>query len=143
MPTKPDIWTYPRRGETPDLSWIAKSPDLSTLAKKASATVVVDNTFATPINQNPLTLGADRVGVLDPVADVDVVDVLLDDVVAAEPVEVVPVAHLVLHLGHLLLALAHPDALGVPVDAHQGDVADGAVLDALDGVEVERVVVTL
>ena len=33
----------------------------------------------------------------DPVADVEVVDVLLDDVVAAEPGEVVPVADLVLH----------------------------------------------
>lgn len=29
--------------------------------KKVGATVVVDNTFATPINQNPLTLGADLV----------------------------------------------------------------------------------
>lgn len=38
--------------------------DLARLAKKGhevNATVVVDNTFATPINQNPLTLGADLV----------------------------------------------------------------------------------
>lgn len=34
---------------------------LSSLAKKAGAIVVVDNTFATPINQNPLELGADIV----------------------------------------------------------------------------------
>ena len=34
---------------------------LSALAKKAGAIVVVDNTFATPINQNPLELGADIV----------------------------------------------------------------------------------
>ena len=34
---------------------------LSSLAKKAGAVVVVDNTFATPINQNPLELGADLV----------------------------------------------------------------------------------
>ena len=32
---------------------------LSSLAKKVGALVVVDNTFATPINQNPLELGAD------------------------------------------------------------------------------------
>ena len=44
-------------------------------------------------------VGLDRMGVLDPVADVEVVDVLLADVVAAEPDEVVPVAHLVLHFG--------------------------------------------
>jgi cystathionine gamma-synthase len=34
---------------------------LSAAAHRAGATVVVDNTFATPINQNPLALGADLV----------------------------------------------------------------------------------
>jgi len=34
---------------------------LSSAAKKVGALVVVDNTFATPINQNPLALGADIV----------------------------------------------------------------------------------
>lgn len=34
---------------------------LSKAAKKVNAIVVVDNTFATPINQNPLQLGADLV----------------------------------------------------------------------------------
>jgi len=34
---------------------------LSAAAKKVDALVVVDNTFATPINQNPLALGADIV----------------------------------------------------------------------------------
>jgi cystathionine gamma-synthase len=34
---------------------------LSVVAKKVGALVVVDNTFATPINQNPLELGADIV----------------------------------------------------------------------------------
>ena len=34
---------------------------LSAAAKKVNAIVVVDNTFATPINQNPLALGADLV----------------------------------------------------------------------------------
>jgi len=34
---------------------------LSAAAKKAGAVVVVDNTFATPINQHPLLLGADLV----------------------------------------------------------------------------------
>ena len=34
---------------------------LAKVARKAGAIVVVDNTFATPINQNPLALGADLV----------------------------------------------------------------------------------
>lgn len=36
-------------------------PRLAAAAHAAGATVVVDNTFATPINQNPLDLGADLV----------------------------------------------------------------------------------
>jgi cystathionine gamma-synthase len=35
--------------------------NLALAAKKAGAIVVVDNTFATPVNQNPLQLGADLV----------------------------------------------------------------------------------
>lgn len=42
-------------------------------------------------------VGFDGVAVFEPVDDVEVVDVLFDDVVAANPVEVVPVAHLVFH----------------------------------------------
>lgn len=34
---------------------------LATAARAAGATLVVDNTFATPVNQNPLALGADLV----------------------------------------------------------------------------------
>ena len=44
-------------------------------------------------------VGLDGMIALGPIADVEVVDVLLDDVVAAEPDEVIPVAHLVFHFG--------------------------------------------
>jgi cystathionine gamma-synthase len=40
---------------------IADIPTIAAAAHAAGATVVVDNTFATPINQQPLTLGADIV----------------------------------------------------------------------------------
>jgi cystathionine gamma-synthase len=46
--------TNPTLGVTP----IARLADA---ARRAGAVVVVDNTFATPINQNPLALGADLV----------------------------------------------------------------------------------
>ncbi len=76
-----------------DLSRIRPGPDLATA----------------------LSLRPNRVSFLHPVRDVEVVDVLLDDVVAAQPVEVVPVAHLVLHFGLSRLPLSHPHALAVPV----------------------------
>ena len=40
---------------------IVDIPRLAAAAHQVGATVVVDNTFATPINQNPLSLGADLV----------------------------------------------------------------------------------
>ena len=57
-------------------------------------------------------VGLHRVPLGDPVAHVDVVDVLLDDVVAREPGEVVPVADLVLEFG--LAGLAGPNSTGRP-----------------------------
>ena len=57
------------------------------------------------------------VGADGPAGDVEVVDVLLDDVVAAEPDEVVPVAELVLGVAPARLALVGPDGPLVPVDA--------------------------
>ena len=46
-------------------------------------------------------LGFDGVAVLDPIANVEVVDVLLADVVAAEPGEEIPIADLVFQLGKI------------------------------------------
>ena len=43
-------------------------------------------------------LGFDGMTVLDPVADIEIVNVLLADVIAAEPIEEVPVANLVFEL---------------------------------------------
>src|SRR5262245_34549831 len=80
----------------------------------------------------PLPLGADGIRPLDPVDDIEVVYVLLTDVIAREPVEVVPVPDLVLHFGHAGLAVARPHAAAVPVGAGGVNVADGAILQSLD-----------
>ena len=52
--------------------------------------------------------GPDRMGAQRPAGDVEVVHVLLDDVVAAEPEEVVPVADLVLGVAPARLAACAP-----------------------------------
>ena len=43
-----------------------------------------------------------------PVDDVDVVNVLFDDMVTAQPVEVIPVTHLVRQFGLAFLTIAYP-----------------------------------
>jgi hypothetical protein len=56
---------------------------------------------------------------------------------------VVPVVHLVLHFGHLRLALAYPDAAAVPVGPQEHDLPDGAVVDPFDALLVVGRVATL
>jgi len=71
-------------------------------------------------------------------------NVLLDDVIAAEPVEHVPVSDLILHLrggaAQLLRQLGpprlRPDRTAVPVHAHRQDIADGPVMQSFHGLEI-------
>src|SRR5262249_14367522 len=65
-----------------------------------------------------------------PVDHVEVVDVLLVDVVAAQPGEVLPVVDRVVGVGHALLAGAEQDEAGVPVARGAHDVADGPAVNA-------------
>ena len=94
--------------------------------------------------------GADRVTAFEPVDDVEIVDVLFDDVVAADPDEVIPVAHLVFHFGQLASCLLFqfsagvaPGCVAVPIRTHRNDVADCAVLEFFDGVDVAGLVMAL
>src|SRR5947208_16578655 len=66
-----------------------------------------------------------------PVCHVEVVDVLLDDVVAREPREVEPVPDLPLDVRPGGLARLHPQPALVPVDFRGHEVADGAGVDPL------------
>src|SRR5690606_14035851 len=86
----------------------------------------------------------------DPLDDVKVVDVLFADVISGEPDEVVPVVHLVLHLGRRptqllreFLAFTGPHTGAVPVGARRADFTDGAVVEAFDRLEVHALVMAL
>ena len=92
---------------------------------------------------SPHPLGTDRIATLQPVDDIQVMDVLLDDVIAAQPVEVVPVAHLVFHLRLSFGAGVNPHAGAVPIDASGHNVADRAVLQAFDRFDVRGLVMAL
>ena len=58
---------------------------------------------------------------VNPVADVEIVDVLLHDVIAAQPVEVVPVVDLELHLRRVVVVE------GPPAPAELIHLADGVI----------------
>ena len=85
----------------------------------------------------------DGVGSDDPVADIEVVDVLFANMVAAEPDVVVPVANLAFEVGAAHVA-AMPDRAAVnPIGAQGNDVADRAVLNAFDGLDVTGLMAAL
>src|SRR5262245_47252050 len=80
--------------------------------------------------------GFHRMGAEDPIHDVEVVDVLLDNVVAAEPREVVPVFELPFDVAPAGLAVDDPDLAAVPIALGVSDVADGAVVNAADRFDI-------
>src|SRR5262249_29494608 len=89
------------------------------------------------------TNGAHRLSAQGPVRTVEIVDVLLHNVVAAQPGEVIPIAHLPLHIAPPFLLGMDPDGSLVPVDARHGDFADSPVLDALHCLEIAGLMATL
>ena len=81
-----------------------------------------------------------------PVHHVEIMDVLLDDLIAAQPVPVIPVPALpfeIAELGEPAGLLAKPYPLIVPVALPADELADGAVVDALHNLHVTRLVPTL
>src|SRR5262249_13198331 len=84
-----------------------------------------------------------RVSAVDPAHDVEVVDVLLDDVVAAQPGVAVPVVDLESDVAHAGLAVALPQDALVPVAAPGDDIADLAVVQPLDRLDIGELVAAL
>jgi len=78
-----------------------------------------------------------RVGAHHPADEVDVVEVLLDDLVAADPDEGIPVAVFPLHVAPFGVApLNVEDGTGEVVRVARLDVADGPVLDLLHRLDI-------
>ena len=63
-------------------------------------------------------------------------NVLLDVVISTQPDKVIPVVHLILHLGHARLPRAVPDALRIEVGAGEEQVADQSVMNLVDHLHV-------
>src|SRR5262245_32761020 len=55
-----------------------------------------------------------RMPFLEPVYHIYVVNVLLTNMIAAQPYKIVPVAHLVFHFGLCILAFTYPHAIVIP-----------------------------
>ena len=89
------------------------------------------------------TVSAHRVAILDPVDDIQVMDVLLIDMISAEPIEIIPIAHLVFHFCLARLPWFHPDATIVPIAVHGDDISDLTIMQPFESFDVARVMMTL
>ena len=81
---------------------------------------------------------ADRMVAFEPIDDVQIVNVLLDDVIPANPNKIVPVAHLILHfrecalkLGLQIVPAMGPGPRSVPIGPGGDELADRAILESL------------
>ena len=83
------------------------------------------------------------IGLLDPVGNIQVVHVLLDDMIAAQPVEIIPVVHLVFHFGLALFPRVYPQGAHIPIHPGGYDIAYGALLQFFDPLAVNGLVVAL
>src|SRR6185295_14686541 len=78
-----------------------------------------------------------------PVAYIEVVNVLLANVIAAQPDVVVPIANLPFQIGISVIATV-PDRPAVdPIGAQVSDFANHAVLDSFDGFDVAGAMASL
>ena len=89
------------------------------------------------------TLCFDWIAIFGPVGHVNVVHMLLHDMVPAEPVEVVPITHLILHLRLARSPWLYPNTPIVPIYLTADNIAKGSVLDTLHGFPIVVLVVTL
>jgi hypothetical protein len=74
----------------------------------------------------------------DPVAEVKIVDVLLDDVITAEPVNVKPIVKMILWKCHPLFTLTIPYVACVEVSVEGHDIPEFAVMNSFDKVGVVK-----
>ncbi len=70
--------------------------------------------------------------------------------VAANPGEIIPIAHLVFHFGQFAAvilfeigAAMQPGSRAVPIGAHGDNITNRAVMEAIDGFDVAGLVMTL
>src|SRR5579883_91192 len=78
-----------------------------------------------------------------PVDYVQIVDVLFDDVIAAQPGEVVPVPHLPNEIRPFGFTRYLPEYVLVPVTACGDDVADGTLMNAFDSLDIGSLMAAL
>src|SRR5450631_3065164 len=99
--------------------------------------------FSFPHFASSHSLGLYGVTVHGPVDDVQVVDMLFRDMVAAEPDKIVPVAHLVFHFRLSGLSWVHPYAVVIPPGLRPDDLPDGAIMYPFDQFPVRVLVAAL
>jgi hypothetical protein len=105
---------------------------------KLNSVVIKDLTMINSVTDLAAThaLGSDWVVIHQPVSDVEIVDVLLNDMIATNPIKVIPVIHLVLQLSLAVDARPSPNSASVPVDARMDQVTNDAVLKLVNGFSI-------
>src|SRR5690625_2267604 len=74
------------------------------------------------------TLTSFRKIIFEPIHHIHIVNMLFDDMIPAQPVEIVPVSHLIFHLILTRFTLPYPYPFTVPIYLCRSDIADHSIL---------------
>src|SRR5690606_8297575 len=78
--------------------------------------------FSFPYFPSSHPLGTHREVIFKPVHHIYIMNMLFTDMVAAKPVEIIPVAHLVFHLGHSFFPWPYPYPVTVPPNLGRSNI---------------------
>jgi hypothetical protein len=90
-----------------------------------------------------MAIGLDRIGTLNPVDDIGVVDVLLHNVVATEPVKVKPIPNLVFELILTGCSFLGPNTSTIPEYTGIVKLSNGTILNSFYSLNIIVLVVAL
>src|SRR5690554_939898 len=89
------------------------------------------------------SFGLDRIRTFHPVGHIDIMNMLLHNMVTTKPVEVIPVSHLVFHLGLPCLTWSNPYSTIVPIHLAPKNITYSSILDPINGLNIVGLVPSL
>ncbi len=133
--------TVPATLDVPTLTQQLESIGISELDHVMIEDLTMIDSLADFATTLPLRL--DRMGLNQPIDDIQIVDVLFVDVVTTQPGEVIPVPHLVLQFRLLGRSRANPNAAAVPISTCEHQITNRTVVQFVDAFPVTELVMPL
>src|SRR5690606_34294475 len=99
--------------------------------------------FSSPNHSTPGTFRFYRIGSFYPVGYVNIMHMLLYDMISTKPIEIIPVSHLIFHLGLSSFPWTHPNTAIVPIYLAPDDITNRSIIYSVDGFNIIGLITAL